>query len=966
MKKVLFLGALALGASACQPDIAQDPPPAAVDLVVAEFDPAAKPAAIVPTPNDLAIKDGLVNAPINPNAPAAEQYFTRDYLNTLDGFPTSVTASTLVKDADPNTVNTDTVKILDLYEGTPLSKPVPTNIVVAYNEDTDRINILAPSGWPKGGRYAVALVGGKDGIKSVSGEPIIGSATWAFASSQEPLVTCEDLTAPDCRAVTEIIPATETDPARRIAQQTTIALQLEQLRRGYAPVIDATASKFNVKREDIVLLWTFTIMNRPEVTFDLTTRTVPFPNDLLRDPVTGKLTLPAPPAGAPALVVQLTEGLNSLDGWSTTAPIISENSASRGFIDAQFNPASVVLGRDVLFFKVSNPTEPQRVKLCFNCASSLRADGSSQTVPQLQIIPEVPLDERTTYAVVIKKGLRDLRDRIVEPTASQVLLRSPHPLFADGKSQVSVLPDTLAEELEKARAGMKPLYDGLEQMNIKRTDVNLAWVFTTQSTRTVLEQLNAAPAAVPADPVYLTDQTTRLRDAMAANGLDNNAVGRAFVGAFTSPFLLNSPQGVLNPAQPRLERLPFLLFLPASVAPEGGYPVVVFGHGLTGNRSNILAVANTLNANGFAVAAMDTVYHGERTSCAGISPANAIRFGDPANPTVIDSPNEACANGSTCDVEVGSPTYGRCVAPTTAASCDKSPTDPADPAAVHGDLFCASQGQGRCLDTGKCEGGDFLRPSANAAPYISGWNFLNLTNLFATRDNFRHHVVDFAQFARALGTASINARLTAAGAGTLNGAQVDYVGQSLGGLQGPLSASVSNRMRRVALNASGGGLVDVLLTATNPVFVQYRTGFNTLLGSVGRPVGTPAYDEFITLARTILDPADALNYGRFLETASSAPSGREAFIQYIQGDNVIPNPVTNQLITTANRPGARTVHTYMADISLLPANVKHGFFAAFDPTADAQTQAFLKSVRDQAQGQVAAFLTSNDGTAPSP
>ncbi|WP_171818376.1 hypothetical protein [Pyxidicoccus fallax] len=980
MRKVLFLGALALGASACDPDIAQDPPPPAVDLVVAEFDPAAAPA-VVPTPNDLAMRNGLVNAPVAETAPEAEKYFTREYLNTLDGFPTSVSASTTVKDADPTTVNDETVKILDLYAGTPLSRPVPRDVVIGYHADTDRVNVLAPSGWPKGGRYAVVLVGGEKGIKSTSGKPIVGSSTWAFASSQEPLVTCEDLTAPNCRAATEIIPATETDPARRLAQQTAIALQLEQLRRNYAPVLDEAARKFSIQREDIVLAWTFTIMNRPEVTFDLTTSTVPFPNDLLRVPAQGQtpahLNLPEPGPGASPLEVQLIGGLNSLDGWSTTAPIISENSPSKGFIDAAFNHEDVKLGDNVLFINLKNLQARPNVRLCFNCMSSVAEDGTTQTLPQLQIVPNVPLDEATSYAVVIKKGLRDRLDRPVEPTASQVLLRSPHPLFANGKSQVSVLPDPLAQQLEQARLGMKPLYDALEQLQgIKRNDVNLAWVFTTQTTRPILERLNAAPEQVPADPMYLDDVTLRIKGQMEAIDLESDDVGRVFTGAFVSPFLLSDRDGVLNRAQPRIDRLPFLLFLPATAAPETGYPVVVFGHGLTGNHTNVLTVANTLNKSGFAVAAMDTVFHGERTSCAGIT--SPITIQNPGQPDiVIRTPNEACTEGSTCDTELNSPTYGRCVAPSDAATCDPRPTDPTDPDALHGDQACTLVGQGRCLSTGKCEGGDFKRPAPGQAPYISGWNFLNLTNLFATRDNFRHHVVDFAQFSRALGTASINARLQAAGAGRLNGAQVDYVGQSLGGLQGPLSASVSNKMRRVALNAAGGGLVDVLLTSSNPTFVRYRTGFNDLLKSVRRAPGTPAYDEFITLARTILDPADARNYAQYLVTAPSAPAGREAFIQYVKDDDVIPDPVTQQLITAANLPGRRTVQSYRLTFDFLnafPANMRagihHASFGLVIPELDendpgqAQLIGLLKMARDTSQGQVASFLQT--GTAPAP
>jgi dienelactone hydrolase len=979
MKKVWFLGAIALGAAACTPDIAKDAPPTN-PVVVAEFDPSASPP-VVPTPNDLALNTstGLVNAPVNPASPAAEQEFTRDYVNTLNGFPVSVSASTTVKDLDPTSVNGGSVKLIDLYEGTPLSRPVPRDIVIGYNEDTDRINVIAPTGWPKGGRYAVVLVGGDNGLKSTAGEKVVPSATWAFASSPKPLVTCQDLTAPDCRATTEIIPSLETDPALRIEDQTRTALLLEQLRRGYAPVLDLAASKFSVKREDILLMWTFTVMNHPEATFDPAASIIPFPNDLLRIPATdtapARLNLPVPTGpNANPLEVALITGLNTLDGWSTTAPIVSENGAATGAIDlgSELDINTVKLGQTLLFIKTTNTdkgTRPQ-VKACLNCASSLKPDGSAPTSPQqLQIVPEVPLDESTQYAVVMLRGMKDIKGRTVVPNAVQALLRSSAPLVdANGKSQVAAVPDVLAARLEPARQGMKGLYDALEAQGIKRKDVNLAWAFTTQSTRSVLERLKRVPEQlnVPADPQYLKDKTSEIKQVMMQGSLDNASVGRVFVGGFLSPYLLNDPRGVLNPTTPRIDRIPFMLFLPSTPAPMGGYPVVIFGHGLTGNHTNVLAVANTLNANGFAVAAMDTVFHGDRTTCAGLSPQSPfVYYGDPQNPFVMDAPDKACADG-TCDVTANSPTYGRCVKTMSVSTCDPRPTS-TDPSAVHGDLLCASLGQGRCMATGKCEGGRFLGQGLEPtdAPVMGGWNFLNLANQFATRDNFRHHVVDFAQFTRMLGSDGINSRLTAAGAGTLNGTTVDYVGASLGGLQGTLSASVSERMRRVVLNVTGGGLVDVLLTATNPPFKARRESFLAQLKSAGLEQGTPKFDEFMNLIRTILDPADARNYGYFLENAPSQPPGREAFIQFIKDDNVIPNPTTRLLRLAANRPGQsnRVVDAYMHDYPL-PVDIKHGFLAIYDPLNGSNPA--LKAIRDAAQGQVADFLKTGVVTNPAP
>jgi hypothetical protein len=284
MKKLLLVGALAFGGVSCAPDIKQDPP---ADNVIAQFDPAASPA-VVPSPNDLALNPatGLVAAPIDPQAPAAQQEFTRDYINTLNGFPTSVVATTKITDLDPSTINPDTVRFIDLLKGTPIATP-SVEVDTKYDAETGTLSISSknPAGWPKGGRYAIALVGGEGGLKGTNGKPVVGSAVWGFASAENPLVTCEDLTAPDCRATTEIIPSEEHDPVKRHEDQTATALRLEQLRRSYKPVLDAIATQ-GVEREDIVLLWTFRIMNMPEATFDPAAGVVPFPNDVLLDPTT--------------------------------------------------------------------------------------------------------------------------------------------------------------------------------------------------------------------------------------------------------------------------------------------------------------------------------------------------------------------------------------------------------------------------------------------------------------------------------------------------------------------------------------------------------------------------------------------------------------------------------------------------------------------------------------------------------
>ncbi|AKF84159.1 hypothetical protein MFUL124B02_40625 [Myxococcus fulvus 124B02] len=962
MKKALFLGALALGTVACDPEIAQDPAVNPADVQVAEFDPSASPA-VVPSPNDLAVGvdangDPIVNAPVNPNTPAAEQEFTRDYLNTLNGFPTSAIATTVVKNLDVNTVNASTVKFLNLSAA--VTGPVTPTI--GYREETGQITVIPPQpqGWPKGGKYAVVIVGGDKGVKTKDGKSIIGTATWSLASSTLPLVNCPDnnLASDNCTLATELIPSTERDPAARLADQLNSAKRLEQMRRGYAPLLDLVSAQNGLDRNDLVLAWTFSIMNQPEMTFDPTNSIIPFPNDLLRVPRTATapahLNLPVPPGTG--TVQDLIKGLNTLDGWSTTAPIISENGATRGIIegDLKVDPATVALGKQVLFVKLTPGGNQPKVKVCINCVSSAKRDGSAAdpAPQQLQIIPEIPLDPASQYAVVVLRGVKEqaaqgAKARAVAVPAAQALMKLSAPLFVDGKSQVAAVPNATAAAVEPARAAMKPLFDALAANGVARKDILLAWAFTTQSTRTVLESLHKAPAApLPDSPVSLVDQTANIIGAMEALSLEHESVGRAVAGTFLSPFLLDDTNGALNPARPQhLDHIPFLLILPAAAPTNAaGYRTVVFGHGLGGNRTDVLAIANKLNAAGYAVAAIDTVFHGERTSCAGITAASGTG--------PITTPDMACATG-TCDVTPGSATFGRCVAPDTAIACNPL---------AGGDAVCAGAGQGVCLNNGKCEGGDFRRASAGGPPVVSSWNFLNLTNLFATRDNFRHHVLDISQFTRVLASDGLRGMLNGMSEGRfLDTSSVDYVGQSLGGFQGTLSASVNERMRRVALNVPGGDLVDTLLTSTNPTFVARREGFLSFLESVGRVSGTPGFDEFIVLARTILDPAGPRNYGWYLENFDKAPAGREAFIQYIQGDEVIPNPVTQGLIASANRdPEApRTVQSYMAQVDFLPTSARHAFLLIIN--AQDPGNAMLRSVRDTAQAQVIQFL--NTGTA---
>jgi len=885
--------------TACAPDIPQGPRPA--DAVVVKYDPGAV-VPIVPTPTDL-VKDptsGKLVIPTLPTDSAAQVEFNRDYLGGLNGFPHESIAEVLLSgDLNPASVTSKTVLALDLATG---GAPVP--ITATYDAAKKAIAIAPPTGgWSRGHVYAIALVGGKSGLRGAKNEDVIGSETWSLVSNKTPLVRCDD---PDtCALLVDIIPSSQTDPGDKLKDQLAKAKQLEQLRAGLSPLLDALTA-FGVQRADIAIAWTFSIVNAGEVTFDPANQVIPFPNDMVR--ANGRVNLPNPLTGQPLSAeeckapadpqLQLTCGLNTLDGFSTLAPLVSENSNALGAVmQANLDPASLstaVVG--LLALKSDAPLAEQSMPKytpCLNCLSSANASGAAQVLPQqLQWKLDVPLDERTTYVAYVTTGAKDDQGVSVIPNPVFALLRSAAPLIENGKSAVNILADAEAAQLEPIRLGMKPMFDALASAGIPRTSLALAFAFTTQSEASVLDQLHAFPAlsGISDQPSFVMDVTDVYVAAAAASGIPIDGIDKFYVGAFLTPVAVTGPGGTLDPTQPKPQRVDFTLAIPKGIAPATGYPVTIFSHGFTRSREDGLAIANSLAKAGQATIASDVLFHGERTSCTG-SKAVTGQITDDA----------ACADpvAQQCNEDA---LVGVCVARNAATrnACTPGPT---------GDAACTSAGQGRCVpdatapSSGKCQNADFKRAAPGAPPVISGWNIFSLTNFFATRDNLRQQVIDLAQLVRVL-----KGQLGAFGGvgPTLDTTKLGYVGQSLGGIEGTLFNAVSPDTTNVVLNVPGGALSQLFLLA--PSFAAQKQVLLDTLAAQGIQPGTPAFDQFIAVAQWILDPADPDNLGQRLThpiaiaPGVNAPSvNRRTFLQFIEGDQTVPNLASFALVTGANR-----------------------------------------------------------------
>jgi hypothetical protein len=904
MKRWLVLGA-AVSFTACSPDIPVGPDQSS-KYSTAEFDPAT---GVVPSPNDLAFLDANGNldthlhVPSPPGTSDAQKEFNDNYLNLLDGFPMESSASVLfTRPIDLSVVNAGTVRVIDI---TNQLQPIPiTTASYSVSDSTNGqqfLNITPQGGtWTRGHHYAIAVIGGGSGIKGKNGETVIGSSTWALVSSDQSLVSCD---AGVCRAATSAIPTTEKDPAAQVAQQLAIAQQLEALRLLYAPLLNALSGS-GVPRGDIAVLWTFQITSAAEVTFDPANSVIPFPNDAL-NPTGSKVTLPVPPDAG--ILTELYQGLNTLDGFSTTAPIVSENGDGTGpLLGGRLPGTPYTLGAASPINMVptgpgtgATAYAPLPTTACVNCTVNMTLpDGGPILLPDgglkpdtLEIVPQVPLAERTQYAVYITTDLKDSTGKNVIPTATFALTRSSAPLFSGGKSTVSLLTDAQAEQLEALRAGLKPLFDTLNSNGLPRTKVALAWAFTTQSNIRQLQALNAIPtsaaaAAIPGVPLWVQE--------IPAPGVPTTGVGHWFIGEIVDVFLLTDPRGVFDPANPKTPAIPFVMSVPASAQPGSGYPVVIYGHGLGRTRTDGFALSSSLAQAGQVMIAIDEPWHGDRNTCNG--------FGAFAQAAGIPGATDdfACANPTTqaCNADTG-----RC------QSRDRSGALGCAFGSAVADKVCilagpTINGQGHCAPDNHCENATFSVAS-------NGWNLLNLQNFFATRDNFRQAVVSDSQLARVIASTD-NGNLGAqAGPITLNGDKISYAGQSLGGILGTLYCAASSAVKNAALNVPGGDPVRILLES--PAFAPQKNAFIAGLAAQGIPKDSPTYDTFLGIAKWIIDPADPVNAGGYLVrstglTPDNGGGTRRAFIQWIANDQVVPNSTTTELIRSVlGDPGASGV-----------------------------------------------------------
>lgn len=296
--------------------------------------------------------------------------------------------------------------------------------------------------------------------------------------------------------------------------------------------------------------------------------------------------------------VQLADG--RFDGFPVTGAAYFRLS---GDLDLSNLPATPLASLDVacpiawVDVDAQSPERGRRVPLVWTYQGASTHFWPSNTLA-VAPAPGFPLRPRTRYAVVVTTALRDAHGEAVGPDA--------------------VLRDLLsaAPPAGPAQALLGPVLDELARDGIPRARIASATTFTTQHIADELFRAVDLVAALPAPTVQDISKRTDGPSYFVYEG-HFGPVPRFQVGQ--SPYS-NPGEGDFvfddagNPQVQGNETLRFVLTVPRTSAPAGGFPVVIYAHGTGGDAFSFTqdGTASGLAAQGLAGLGFDQPFAGER------------------------------------------------------------------------------------------------------------------------------------------------------------------------------------------------------------------------------------------------------------------------------------------------------------------------------------------------------------------
>ncbi|MGE0580650.1 MAG: lipase [Steroidobacteraceae bacterium] len=347
---------------------------------------------------------------------------------------------------------------------------------------------------------------------------------------------------------------------------------------------------------------------------------LPYPTDLYFSGSTDA-TLNISPANS---LIPAQAALNSIDGYGVNTPIRARFSGAVSA--ASLTAASVRVVR----VNIDNTT-----KATVGVAGVL--------VPGVDYSVGLATDAGVGNQIVEIRPLRPLAPSVATTNVGYLVLLTNGITDAAGAAAV---PDTDYATIKNALAGgaacpaiTNPTLNGVCRLTgahlqiaagvgLNPANVILSFSFSTGSTRDSLAALSASVTARP-----IVAQATGLNTKQVNPALPG--VADIYAGILQIPYYLSkaapltgswqgnpSPVGGtrfltrFNPVPVATETLsiPLLASVPNAASgrtqPASGWPVVIFQHGITGNRSNMLGLADSFAAQGFVVVAIDQPLHG--------------------------------------------------------------------------------------------------------------------------------------------------------------------------------------------------------------------------------------------------------------------------------------------------------------------------------------------------------------------
>ena len=352
---------------------------------------------------------------------------------------------------------------------------------------------------------------------------------------------------------------------------------------------------------------------------------VPYPNDLY-NPTGTQLAVPV------KITSPLAEALNTLDGFSTSAVISAPFNAPLDPASlVPWNPLSMPPAAASIIVLNATAGTPLVPGLHYDVRVSTAA-GSGNGV--LEIVPLRPLEPRTRYAFIITNGVRTTAGAAAGADQVFAAVRDAH---LAGLTSVPNVP-----QLTPLFPAITPLIDTAVGLGLPGNAVSVAWTMQTQSIGDVLEVIDATTGARPA-ALSSTGITT------AGLGLGLPGIASIYTGYIEVPYYGDpanpltsfwvssalAPPNVDNPTpivRVPNRRIPLLATLPnaqsGQTEPAGGWPVVIFQHGITLNRTVMFAMADAFAQAGFAVVAIDLPLHGVTDTTSPFYQGPGTAFGD--------------------------------------------------------------------------------------------------------------------------------------------------------------------------------------------------------------------------------------------------------------------------------------------------------------------------------------------------